>query len=156
MLSTGMRCAYSLYRTNEHAMYRLLLSTALLAALAAACDPRDDEVLAQRRTEVRAAQLGAPSEPRPSAESTPSAKPPASTLPTADSISDFTITARTRAAILTDPAMGGADVSVNTDNGVVSLAGNVKSAEQTAIASAHAQRQDGVLRVDNHLVYTPR
>jgi osmotically-inducible protein OsmY len=51
--------------------------------------------------------------------------------------------------------MSGADVSVNTDHGVVTLTGNVKSQEQTAIASAHAQRQDGVMRVDNHLTTTP-
>jgi osmotically-inducible protein OsmY len=40
---------------------------------------------------------------------------------------------------------------VNTDKGVVVLAGTVKNPEQTALASAHAQRQDGVMRVDNHL-----
>jgi len=35
---------------------------------------------------------------------------------------------------------------------VVVLSGTVKSHEQTGVASAHAQRQDGVLRVDNHLM----
>jgi osmotically-inducible protein OsmY len=47
--------------------------------------------------------------------------------------------------------MAGSDVSVNTDRGVVSLTGVVKSQEQAAIASGHAQRQDGVMRVDNML-----
>jgi hypothetical protein len=32
----------------------------------------------------------------------------------------------------------------------------VKSQEQTAIASAHAQRQDGVMRVDTHLSPVPQ
>ena len=68
-----------------------------------------------------------------------------------DSLSDTVITARTKAAILSDPGMTGSDVSVNTDRGVVSLTGTIKSTEQAAIASAHAQRQDGVLRIDNHL-----
>jgi osmotically-inducible protein OsmY len=66
-------------------------------------------------------------------------------------LSDAVITAQVRTAITTDPAMAGADVSVNTDHGVVNLLGTVKSEEQTAIASGHAQRPDGVMRVDNHL-----
>jgi osmotically-inducible protein OsmY len=40
---------------------------------------------------------------------------------------------------------------VNTSQGVVSLTGVVASREQAAIASAHAQAQDGVMRVDDHL-----
>ncbi len=61
------------------------------------------------------------------------------------------ISGKIRAGILTDPAMTGADISVNTTHGVVELTGVVASQEQVAIASAHAQRQDGVMRVDNHL-----
>jgi osmotically-inducible protein OsmY len=83
----------------------------------------------------------------------------ASTAPrsgSADAISDTVIGGKITAAILTDPGMTGADVSVNTDHGVVTLTGNVKSQEQTAIASAHAQRQDGVMRVDNHLSMNPQ
>jgi hyperosmotically inducible protein len=64
---------------------------------------------------------------------------------------DGVISARIRAALLLDPAMGGADVSVNTDHGVVNLTGVVASREQAAIASAHAQAEDGVTRVDDHL-----
>jgi len=52
--------------------------------------------------------------------------------------------------------MTGSDVSVNTDHGVVMLTGSVKSQEQSAIASAHAQRQDGVMRVDTHLATAPQ
>lgn len=83
----------------------------------------------------------------------------ASTAPryaSADALSDTVIGGRIKAAILTDPGMQGADVSVNTDHGVVTLTGTVKSQEQTAIASAHAQRQDGVMRVDNHLTANPQ
>lgn len=68
-----------------------------------------------------------------------------------EAIADTLITGRIRAAVFGDPAMAGADISVNTDRGVVVLAGSVKSHEQTGIASAHAQRQDGVMRVDNQL-----
>lgn len=72
-------------------------------------------------------------------------------LPSNEAISDTVITGKIKAAILADPSMAGADVSVNTDRGVVVLAGVVKTPEQTAVASGHAQRQDGVMRVDNHL-----
>ena len=72
-------------------------------------------------------------------------------MPPAEALTDAAITNRISLALRADPAMSGADVSINTDKGVVVLSGTVKSHEQTGVASAHAQRQDGVLRVDNHL-----
>ena len=81
----------------------------------------------------------------------PAPAPAARGAPPAEALADTVITGKIKAAILTDPAMQGSDVSVNTDHGVVMLAGLVKNPEQTAIASAYAQRQDGVMRVDNHL-----
>jgi hypothetical protein len=72
-------------------------------------------------------------------------------LPPAEALTDPVITAKVKASLLTDPAMTGADVSVYTNQGVVSLTGLVASQEQAAVASAHAQREDGVMRVDNHL-----
>ena len=68
-----------------------------------------------------------------------------------DALTDAAITARIRNELMADPGLAGADVSVHTNNGVVALSGTVRTPEQTAIASAHAQRQDGVMRVDNHL-----
>jgi hyperosmotically inducible periplasmic protein len=64
---------------------------------------------------------------------------------------DSATSARIRGAIESDPALRGTDISVHTNQGVVSLNGTVQSREQSAIASAHAQREDGVLRVDNDL-----
>jgi hyperosmotically inducible protein len=72
-------------------------------------------------------------------------------MPAPEALTDAAITNRISSALRADPAMSGADVSINTDKGVVVLSGTVKSHEQTGVASAHAQRQDGVLRVDNHL-----
>ena len=72
-------------------------------------------------------------------------------MPAPEALTDAAITERIATELKADPAMRGADVSINTDNGVVVLSGTVKSHEQTGVASAHAQRQDGVLRVDNHL-----
>ena len=129
----------------------LSLAVAGAALAIAGCDPRNEP----SRASV------APSRPGPTATAPPAAQP--DTAPTAspappvassvprDGFSDTIITARTKAAILSDPGMTGSDVSVNTDRGVVSLTGTIKSQEQSAIASAHAQRQDGVLRIDNHL-----
>jgi hyperosmotically inducible protein len=88
--------------------------------------------------------------PRATADS-PATTAPTRLLPPAEVLDDGIITARIRAALLIDPAMGGSDVSVNTDRGVVSLTGVVASREQAAIASGHAQAQDGVMRVDDHL-----
>jgi hyperosmotically inducible periplasmic protein len=72
-------------------------------------------------------------------------------LPSPEAMTDPVITAKIRASMLADPLLRGADVSVNTTQGVVNLTGAVVSQEQAAIASSHAQRQDGVMRVDNHL-----
>jgi hypothetical protein len=82
----------------------------------------------------------------------PPPDPPASRLlPPPEALTDPLITARIKASLLADPAMRGSDISVDTTHGVVALTGVVPSQEQAAIASAHAQRQDGVMRVDNHL-----
>ena len=81
----------------------------------------------------------------------PASTPPAPKLPRPEALTDPAITANITAAISADPAMAGSDISVNTTHGVVQLTGKVASQEQIAIASAYAQRQDGVMRVDDHL-----
>ena len=119
------------------------------ATLAVACDrpdARGPDAASIARHEPQGAQVAT----REPAAEQPVPAAPAAAAP-ADAITDTVITGRIKTALLTDPGMAGADVSVNTDRGVVSLAGTVKSHEQTGIASAHAQRQDGVVRVDNHL-----
>jgi osmotically-inducible protein OsmY len=78
-------------------------------------------------------------------------EPPRTQMPPAEALTDAAITSRISEALKADPAMTGADVSINTDKGVVVLSGVVRSHEQTGVASAHAQRQDGVLRVENNL-----
>jgi hyperosmotically inducible protein len=125
------------------------LAGALSAALVlVACDrpasPTTD--IASSQADTRAAapmNVEAPHDEAPARTAAP--------LPPREALADTVITSRIKSEILGDPAMQGADVSVNTDHGVVVLAGLVKTPEQTAVASAHAQRQDGVMRVDNHL-----
>ena len=119
------------------------------AMLAVACD-RPDVRGPDAGSLARSAAQGEQIAAREPAAEQPRPAPPAPAA-SADALNDTVITGRIKSALRTDPGMAGADVSVNTDGGVVSLAGTVKSHEQTGIASAHAQSQDGVVRVDNHL-----
>jgi osmotically-inducible protein OsmY len=133
-----------------------LTAAAVASALAiSACDrsstrmsSEDPGRLAQAGDSARgngsAAAMDAPFKPSPPP---PMPSPP----PPKEALTDPAITGRINSAIDSDPAMRGADVSVNTSKGVVALYGVVRNPEQTAIASAHAQRQDGVMRVDNEL-----
>ena len=116
-----------------------------------ACDRRGGEAAVTAASEVPGASA-APAAVPPPPEQPVSAAP----IPPREALADTVISGKVKAAILGDPAMGGSDVSVNTDHGVVVLAGLVKTPEQTAIASAYAQRQDGVMRVDNHLAPAPQ
>lgn len=123
------------------------------ATLAVACERPDS-----RAVQPMGAAMSVPAQ---HGAATVQAEIPASAAPstpalTHDTLTDTVISGRIKAAMLTDPSMAGADVSVNTDHGVVTLTGTVKSYEQTGVASAHAQRQDGVMRVDSHLSMNPQ
>jgi osmotically-inducible protein OsmY len=120
-----------------------ILAIAAFALVGGCSREREDEASSERAPppKVAAAQPNA----TPARSEAPS---PAAPL---DAVTDSIISSRVKAGILADPGMTGSDVSVNTDHGVVSLTGIIKSQEQAAIASAHAQRQDGVMRVDNQL-----
>ena len=120
------------------------------AFLAAACQPRPSTVASAPAPAVPSAPRAAANDTHVVSPASPS--PQASTLSLApEAITDSVITARIKAGILSDPGLAGTDISVNTDRGVVTLTGMIKSREQAAIASAHAQREDGVMRVDNDL-----
>jgi hyperosmotically inducible protein len=127
-------------RSTHHVIAPLAL------ALAAGCTRAPVNDITSSRPEERPA-AASPSATADSAAATA----PTRLLPTADALDDGVVTARIRAAMLLDPALSGADISVNTSQGVVSLTGVVASREQAAIASAYAQAQDGVMRVDDHL-----
>jgi hypothetical protein len=70
--------------------------------------------------------------------------------------SDAQITSRVAASMKDDPALAGADLTVHTDHGVVSVTGTVRSPEQVAEAEAHAQAPTGVMRVDTRISMAPR
>lgn len=123
------------------------------ATLAIACDRPADISVREGGAPANTARVQQPGIPA-SAEAPQST--PRTPMPPPEALTDTVITARIKTAMLGDPMMDGADVSVSTNEGVVTLVGRVKSFEQMGIASAHAQRQDGVMRVDNELSPTPQ
>lgn len=124
----------------------LVVTSLAVATLVIACE-RADSPLSSRggigEDGVR--------QPTVAAAPAPAVQRPVAPMPPPDTLTDTMITGRIKTALLSDPGMKGADVSVQTNRGVVTLVGTVKSHEQTGIASAHAQRQDGVMRVDSDL-----
>lgn len=129
-----------------------ILLLGLLGTSLAACErlvPGNSEAATPRAALPTAA---APPATKPGAAADPSPAVAAALQPAPEVISDAFITGAVRAALMGDPGLRGSDVSVNTSHGVVSLTGRVKSREQAAIAAAHAEGEDGVMRVDNTLV----
>jgi osmotically-inducible protein OsmY len=67
-------------------------------------------------------------------------------------VTDTVSTGKIKAAFASENGLKDADISVNTDGGVVMLTGTAKSREQIALATSVAQRQEGVTRVDSQIV----
>ncbi len=144
--------------------FRLLISLVAVATIAG-CDrsaPGEPEPSTYTRNGTgqapaaalpRTASAGVTAAP---AAGTMEATPALANAATREALSDAAITGKIKAAIGSDPGMTGSDISVNTAKGVVVLEGTVKTQDQTGIASAHAQRQDGVMRVDSHLAAVAR
>ena len=140
-------------RNNSFLLPLTLASFAITVAVVACDRPGTRAAVPAPETY---AQRGAPAAQRSDFDNTTAGASTSPRYASRDALSDTVIAGKIKAAILGDPGMSGADVSVNTDHGVVTLTGSVKSQEQAAIASAHAQRQDGVMRVDNHLSLNPQ
>jgi hyperosmotically inducible protein len=68
-----------------------------------------------------------------------------------ETVDDGVITAKVKAALLSDPNVAGHDVNVETREGVVQLAGFVDSSSQKSKASEVTRRVAGVKQVDNQL-----
>jgi osmotically-inducible protein OsmY len=64
---------------------------------------------------------------------------------------DAMVTTRVKKAIFDEPALKVTDVSVTTENGVVSLSGSVKNRAERAKAADVARRVEGVKLVKNEL-----
>ena len=108
------------------------------------------------RPDVRIAAARPAAPPPPPVVAVQDAAPVVPPPRSAEVLPDSLLTGRIQSAILSDPGMAGADVSVTSIHGVVSLTGSVQSQEQLALASALAQREDGVMRVDPDLELNPQ
>jgi hyperosmotically inducible protein len=67
-------------------------------------------------------------------------------------VSETLTTGKVKAAIAADSGLKDTDISVATNNGVVTLSGTAKSQDQVAIATNVAQRQEGVNKVETQIV----
>jgi hyperosmotically inducible protein len=72
-----------------------------------------------------------------------------------ESIDDTTITTRVKTSMLNDPAVGGMNIDVDTNKGVVTLSGRVKSQAEHDQALALARKVDGVTEVKDALQIIP-
>jgi osmotically-inducible protein OsmY len=70
---------------------------------------------------------------------------------TGEVITDAAITSEVKTKFLAEPGVSGLDIHVDTNNGVVTLSGNVKSKAEAAKAMSIARDSKGVKRVVNHL-----
>ena len=82
---------------------------------------------------------------------TASTSTPATGASSANVVTDTIVTGKVKTAITADSGMKDSDISVKTENGLVTLTGTVKSQDQVTLASALAQRQEGVSRVENQV-----
>lgn len=131
-------------------LHPLLCAIAMLVL--AACD-RSVGAASRAAPDARSAEPAA-TQSAPAA-ATPAKKRPASPAAPDRPPSDREITAGAAKAMRADPALAGADLSVTTQHGVVSLTGTVRSPEQVAVAEARAQSPSGVMRVESHLAVDP-
>ena len=122
---------------------RLSITLAFCLALAACSHAVDRDSAVSNGGPERAAEVKTPMQVAPLAPAPP------------ERLDDDSISERVEASLRSDAAMRGADISVNTSQGVVNLNGLVKSREQAAQAVVHAN-QDGVVRVDDHLAVEVR
>lgn len=117
-----------------------VLALAVTAAFATACDRPKTQSAAYNNSGASAT---------PSTTTTTMAPGPAGDATGA--VSETMTTGKVKAAIAADPGMKDSDVSVTTNNGVVMLAGTVKSQDQISIATTLAQKMDGVNKVESSI-----
>jgi hyperosmotically inducible protein len=72
-----------------------------------------------------------------------------------ETIDDATITTRVKTALLNDPTVGGLAIDVDTNTGIVTLSGNVKSQAEADKAVQLARKTGGVKDVKSTLQVRP-
>lgn len=122
-----------------------LTAATLLALGTAACDRTDTRTSANGSTAVTTSDNASPNLPA----TDKMAPGPAGDA--SGAVSETMTTGKIKAAFAAESGLDGSDINVNTQNGVVTLSGSVKSQEQVSLAQGIAQRQDGVTRVESNL-----
>jgi BON domain-containing protein len=126
----------------------------LLALAAAACDRPTTQTTARNgstaTTPSPSSSTATPDSTSPNAPATANMQP----APGGDAsgaVSETITTGKIKAALASDAGLKDSDISVTTNNGVVTLSGTAKSQDQVSMATALAQRQEGVVRVENNV-----
>jgi len=141
-----------------------VIALAVAAALTAACDrPKTGSTAYNNSGNTASPTASTPSNPNPVPSSTDTTSTTTTTTasnptvapgPAGDAtgaVSETLTTGKVKAAIAADPGMKDSDVSVSTNNGVVTLTGTVKSQDQISLAQGIAQKMDGVQKVETNL-----
>ena len=135
-----------------------LAALGLLALGTAACDrPTTQTTAANGSTASTASTTPSPSTSTTTPDTaSPNAPATANMAPgpagdASGAVSETVTTGKIKAAIASDAGLKDSDISVTTQNGVVTLSGTAKSQDQVSMATALAQRQDGVVRVENNI-----
>jgi hypothetical protein len=141
-----------------------VIALAVAAALTAACDrPKTGSTAYNNSGNTASPTASTPSNPNPVPSSTDTTSTTTTTTasnptvapgPAGDAtgaVSETLTTGKVKAAIAADPGMKDSDVSVSTNNGVVTLSGTVKSQDQISLAQGIAQKMDGVQKVETNL-----
>ena len=136
-----------------------VLALAVTAALTTACDSPKTQSTAYNNSGASATTSTTATTPTPSPSTvdTPAttATPTMAPGPAGDAtgaVSETLTTGKIKAAVAADSGMKDSDLSVTTDNGVVTLGGTVKSQDQISIATNLAQKQDGVSKVESSIM----
>ncbi len=93
--------------------------------------------------------------PKTTTTATPTPKVEKAMDKTADAVADTAVTTKVKTALLADPDVKGLQISVETNNGVVSLTGAVDKAGNVERAAAVAKGVEGVKSVNNRLTVKP-
>lgn len=138
--------------------YRLLATSAALFALAA-CDQSSPPTVGQKiDSGIESTQKAATEATQNVKEATVQAQQDAtqagSTI--AEGATDAAITTQLKAALAADDQLSALDIKVETDKGVVSMAGPAPSAEAVEHATTMAKAISGVTDVNNQLTVEPK
>lgn len=129
----------------------------LLALGTAACDRPTTQTTAANGSTASTSTTPSPSTSTATPDAASPNAPATATMapgPAGDAtgaVSETVTTGKIKAAIASDAGLKDSDISVTTENGVVTLSGTAKSQDQVSMATALAQRQDGVVRVENNI-----